>query len=109
MDRRRLRRKRARLPVQVEPGGITSFTGDLGSGGIFLYSSRIHKPGTRVRLVLRTSWGPIEADGVVRWAKRVPVPFMSHVRGGMGIEFTRLSPEFEIYLTEIEAPIRAAV
>lgn len=108
MDRRRIRRKRQRVTVQLEPGGITSMTGDLSAGGLFLYSVRVHRPGTRVRLVARLPNGVAEAEGVVRWAKRVPPNFLNHVKGGMGIQFTWLSPEFQAYFEESERRAVAA-
>jgi hypothetical protein len=93
----------------MEPGGITSITGDVGPGGVFLFSARVHKPGTRVRLVVRTPGGLADAHGIVRWARRVPGQLMAHARGGMGIEFTWISSNLRAYLTEIEAPVQLAV
>ena len=84
----------------MEPGRITSYTGDLSRGGVFVYSTRVHRPGTRVRVVLRTPNGPLPVTGVVRWAKRVPAHFLQHVRGGMGVEFTDLTPELQLYLEQ---------
>ena len=102
MDKRKIRRKRVRLAVHMEPGGVVTMTGDLCPGGVFLYSARVHKPGTAVRLVLRTPSGLVEAGGVVRWSKRVPAQFVGHVRGGMGIEFVWLSEDLRHYLAALE-------
>lgn len=110
MDRRRNRRKKHRLSVRLEPGSVSSVTGDLTPEGLFVYSARVHKPGTRVRVVLRLAAGAdAEAHGVVRWARRVPTQFLAHVRGGMGIEFTWISPELQAYLEAEGEVTRAAV
>ncbi|MHB8763816.1 MAG: PilZ domain-containing protein [Deferrisomatales bacterium] len=98
MERRRGRRKRVRIRVHLEPGGVTSMTGDVSPGGVFLYSARVHRPGSSVRLLLHLPDGREgEAEGVVAWARRVPPEFLSHVRGGMGVQFTWLSPELSAY------------
>ncbi len=109
MDRRRIKRKRQRIAVKMDPGGVTSVTADLSPGGLFLYSARVLRPGTAVRLVIRLPTGTAEAEGVVRWAKRVPPHLLSHVRGGMGIQFTWLSPELEEYLSGRAVEARSAV
>ena len=85
----------------MDPGGITSFSGDLSCSGMFVYYSRVHRPGTRVRVVLRTPGGPVTVSGVVRWAKRVPPQFLRQVRGGMGVEFTEFPPELLAYLDAV--------
>ncbi len=109
MERRGVRRKRLRVRVQVEPGAVATYTGDVTQGGVFVYSARVHEPGTKVRVVVRLPQGPAEAQGVVRWAKRVPTAFMAHVRGGMGIEFTWVSPGLREFLAGKADPARAAL
>ena len=101
MNRRKGRRRRTRVSLAMEPGGITSYTGDLSCTGVFVFSTRVHRPGTRVRVVLRTPTGPLPVPGVVRWAKRVPPQFLQQVRGGMGVEFTSFPPELLAYLNDV--------
>ena len=87
MEKRRLRRKRVRLRVNMEPGGVTSMTGDLTEGGLFMYSARVHKPGTRVHLVVRLP-GQLsaEASGVVTWSgKRYGYGKMVEINHGNGL------------------------
>ncbi len=98
MERRRSRRKRTRLSVRLDPGAVSSLTMDLTAGGLFVRTSRVYRPGTRLRLTLRLPEGEAEAEGVVRWAKRVPVQLMAHVKGGMGIQFTWTCPVLTAYL-----------
>ncbi|MDF1552669.1 MAG: PilZ domain-containing protein [Deferrisomatales bacterium] len=101
MNRRRGHRQRTRISIAMDPGGITSYSGDVSCTGVFVYSSRVHRPGTRVRVVLRTPGGPVTVPGVVRWAKRVPPQFLQQVRGGMGVEFTSMPPELFAYLNAV--------
>jgi hypothetical protein len=97
------------MRVSLEPGSVTSVTGDLSLGGIFVHSARVLKPGTQVRVVVQLPMGPARAEGVVRWAKRVPPQFLGHVRGGMGLEFTWCSPELEAFLNDGVEPAQEAV
>ena len=73
-------------------------TGDVSPEGAFVYSHRVLGPGSRVRVVVELPSGPAEAEGIVRWAKRVPASLGSLARGGMGIEFTRISEELRAHL-----------
>jgi hypothetical protein len=98
MNRRRGHRKRTRISIAMDPGSLTSYSGDLSCSGVFVYATRVHRPGTRVRVVLRTPAGPVAVPGVVRWAKRVPPQFLQQVRGGMGVEFTEFPPELLAFL-----------
>lgn len=70
----------------------------MSSGGAFIHSHRILKPGTAVRFEIELPAGTAEAEGVVRWAKRVPAHLSSLVRSGMGVEFTWVSEELRAYL-----------
>jgi hypothetical protein len=108
-ERRRAQRRRRRLRVSLEPGSVTSVTGDLSSGGIFVHSARILHPGTEVRVVVQLPQGLARAEGVVRWAKRVPTQLLGHVRGGIGIEFTWVSAELAAFLSDGDGRIQEAV
>ncbi len=107
MERRRGRRRRVRVRVRAEPGAVTTVSGDIGGGGIFVYSARVHEPGTPVRLSVHLPEGEAEALGVVRWAKRVPPALLAHTKGGMGIEFTWVSPALQEFLCPSQ-PVAAA-
>lgn len=109
MDRRDNRRHRVRLSLRMQPGDVASSTGDLSVSGVFVRSARVLAPGTVVRLVVNTPAGPAWAEGVVRWAKRVPPHLLAHVHGGMGVELTRVSPELRDYLGELTGVCLLAV
>jgi hypothetical protein len=100
MDQRDKRRKKIRLLVQAEPGSIRAFTADVSAGGLFLVSTKVLKPGTRIRLLVRGGEEIALGVGVVRWAKRVPPHLIRTTRGGMGIEFTWVSPELRKVLDD---------
>jgi len=104
MNRRRYQRKRFRVTVTVDPGGVTSSTADVSINGIFLRTARVLVPGTVVRLALRVPAGLAWAEGVVRWSKRVPPELLPHAKGGMGIQFTMCSAELTDYLNEMFGP-----
>ncbi len=108
MERRRARRRRVRLRVRVEPGSILSSTGDVGPGGVFIYAARLHRPGTRVHLTVHLPDGrTARAEGVVRWAKRVPPGLLAMARGGMGVALESMDPVLAQYLEELLEPRRA--
>lgn len=104
MNRRRYQRKRVRITVTVDPGGVTSSTGDVSAEGVFVRTGRVLAPGTVVRLVLEMPWGHAWAEGVVRWSKRVAPELLNYSKGGMGIEFTWCSPELTKHLQSISGP-----
>ncbi|PLX39922.1 MAG: hypothetical protein C0609_12800 [Deltaproteobacteria bacterium] len=102
MEKRGTNRKRLRLLVHAQPGDIRAYCGDISSTGLFLVSTKIHKPGTKIRLEISDKQGNISLGvGVVRWAKRVPSTLMRFSRGGMGVEFTWLSPEMKRMIEDI--------
>ncbi len=101
MEKRAKNRKKIRLSVQAEPGSIRAYTADVSPTGLFLVSAKVFKPGTRLRLIVRTDEGAALGVGVVRWAKRVPPSLLRTTRGGMGVEFTWVSPELRKVLNEM--------
>lgn len=101
MEKRDNKRKKLRLLVQADPGAFRAVTADISKTGMFLVSTKTFAPGTKVRLTIKTNDGVALGVGVVRWAKRVPQVLIRHARGGMGIEFTWVSPELQEVLDGI--------
>lgn len=90
-ERRREERVPGRRPVREDPGGTEALTSDVSRGGVFVLTSRVREPGTRVGLTFTSADREIRADGVVRWV-RARDPFrVEPVPIGMGIEF--VAPE----------------
>jgi c-di-GMP-binding flagellar brake protein YcgR len=101
LEKRDNKRKKLRLLVQADPGAFRAVTADISKTGMFLVSTKTFAPGTKVRLTIKTNDGVALGVGVVRWAKRVPQVLIRHARGGMGIEFTWVSPELQEVLDGI--------
>lgn len=97
MDLRRSTRERAHCLVLLEPGGLRATLENLSEGGLLLRAPRVRSPGSVVRLVLNTPVGPLGAEGVVRWLAAEEADG-TRSDAGMGIEFTRRSPELDAYL-----------
>lgn len=103
-EKRDTRRRKVRLIVQTDPGSFRAVTVDISMTGLFLLTSKPQTPGTKVRLTFNTPSGLALGAGVVRWSKRVPPALLQHSKGGMGIEFTWISEELQIYLESIVNP-----
>ncbi len=104
MEKRDNKRKRQRFLVRAEPGSVRAFTYDLSPTGLFLVSAKVFKPGTRVRLEVDDKSGELGMGvGVVRWAKSVPPSLIRYSRGGMGIEFTWISPELQKIIDKVRS------
>lgn len=95
MEKRDNTRKRIRITLQAEPGSIRAYTSDLSRNGLFMVTTKVLPPGTRVRIKVQTESGPALGIGTVRWAKRVPPLIIRDTKGGMGVEFTWMSPELK--------------
>lgn len=106
VDRRRTARLRKRLRVRLEPSGIRALTSDLSTGGLFIVCHRVLRPGTPVRVEIQFPDGTcVSTEGVVRRAKRLPGSVSSLVRGGMGIEFTKVPEKVREYLGQFDPPL----
>lgn len=89
--------------MSAEPGSIKAYTGDVSHGGLFIVTTKVLPPGTRVRLNVQSKEGPALGVGVVKWAKRVPTMIIRDAKGGMGIEFTWMSSELKKLIDEVLA------
>jgi uncharacterized protein (TIGR02266 family) len=91
---RRFRRRTLRLRAEVELEGATreEWATTLGAGGLFLETSNVLRPGTRLRLRFRLPGGQQlhELDGRVVWVTTASPSGGDHPApsAGMGIEFT---------------------
>ncbi len=95
-ENRRAERERVHCFVFLEPGGIRATVENLSAGGLFLHATRLRPPGSRVRLLISTTHGPLGAEGVVRWVQKAGDG--AGASSGMGIEFTQCSAELQRYL-----------
>jgi len=93
---RRPLRERLHCLVLLDPGGIRATLENISLGGLFLSTPRVRPPGSKVRVILNTPSGPLQAEGVVRWARGDTEAFPTPL--GMGIEFTHSPPDLLAYL-----------
>ncbi|HSH71054.1 MAG TPA: PilZ domain-containing protein [Deferrisomatales bacterium] len=95
-EEREDRRRQSRMTVEcfafLLPGGTRATLENLASGGVFLRTDQLQPPGTPLRMIVSATFGPAQAQGVVRWLRTTAGEM------GMGLEFTQLSPELLEYL-----------
>ncbi len=70
-----------------------ALTENIGTGGLFVATSRPGRVGDQISLIFRLPNGntPIFVDGEVRWVRTNPLPDARHGARGMGVRFTALS------------------
>ena len=86
------------------PPEHTSFVTDMSESGLCVKTNKVYKPGTRLHLVIDTRERNYEAEGVVMWARKVPVRLVQVLKNGMGIKFTRVSKELVgLYQEKVKA------
>jgi hypothetical protein len=91
-EKRIIKRHRKRLQIKfgVDTPTRVGFTEDFSDGGVFIKTTFIQPPNTLLQIELTTPRGEVvQAEGTVRWAKRVPPNLLRMVKGGMGVSFTR--------------------
>jgi len=84
-----------RVEVLAPSGAYTAYSKDISGHGLFLKTRRPYVPGTRLRLAIHLPRArqPVRLEAVVR---RVVEPAAgSHMLAGVGLQFTRLTPEVE--------------
>ncbi len=88
-----------RLPVVLESAGrrSTASSVNISLGGIFLEASHLLQPGTEMllELVLPAPGGPqpLVVRGKVAWLNRPEAKIKRDLPAGMGIQFTKMTPE----------------
>jgi len=92
-------RKRLALRFGVDEPVRMAFTEDISPEGLFIKTTNICPPGTKIKIVLTLSSDHIlHLEGLVMWAKKVP-PQMIHIakKCGMGIRITRFVNGADVY------------
>ena len=92
MENRQVLRSMKRLQVRfgIDQLEHMAFTENLSPGGFFIQTSKVLKPGTRLRCQLTTRAGDlILVEGQVRWAKRVHPQLARKIKAGMGVMIIR--------------------
>ena len=76
------------------PPENTAFTINLSKGGVCIKTTKVYAHNTRLFLSLGTKDRFCDAEGVVRWAKKVHPALIRSVHAGMGIMFTSVENDF---------------
>lgn len=101
-EKRNIKRHLRRLHVKfgVEAPSRLGFTGDVSVEGMFIKTTNVSQPGTKLRIELTLpDKTVVVADGIVMWAKKVP-PQVIHLvkKAGMGVRLLRFHSNQEAYL-----------
>ena len=82
-----------------------AFADNFTEDGLFLRTTTVLPPGTRLKLCLTTPVGDILAEGTVAWARRFPPQMLRLVKNaGMGIHITGFAngaEDFEKYCQQL--------
>ncbi|MCG3116746.1 MAG: PilZ domain-containing protein [Candidatus Manganitrophus sp. SA1] len=105
MEKRGKKRVLKRLSVRFgtqKPDHI-AFTHDLSSTGIFLKTTTVFPPNTRLQIELTLPDNKvIHVRGIVMWAKRIPPAFNRVIqKHGMGIHLLNISDEYKALIDRL--------
>jgi hypothetical protein len=92
-------KKRLSLRFGTDTPSRLAFTEDVSAHGLFIKTTNICPPGTRVQIELDLpDCEPVFLEGMVRWTKKVP-PQVIHLvkKSGMGIKIMRFIAGEERY------------
>lgn len=111
-DKRILIRLRRRLSLRfgVDKPVRMAFTEDVTDDGMFIKTTNLYRPGTRMVIELTLpDESKVNLVGVVRWSKKVP-PNLIHLvkKAGMGVEivsFVNGEESFRQFLHEAQAKV----
>lgn len=104
---RKLVRKNKRLKVRFGADAPTraAFTGNTSTGGVHIVTNMPERPGTKMQVsVILPDGQEVLADGIVCWAKKVPVRLMRATTfAGMGVKFTHFYSGQQAYKDFVES------
>lgn len=86
----------------LEKPDHVGFTVDVTSLGIFIKSSFVFTPGSRLKIELTLpDETVIQCSGVVVWAKRVPPALGRLVKHGMGIHLLQATEKYVAFVDKL--------
>jgi Tfp pilus assembly protein PilZ len=100
-EKRTQRRIRRRLSLRfgVDKPVRLAFTEDVTESGLFIKTTNLYRPGTRVFIeLILPDESRVRVTGSIRWTKKVP-PTMIHLvrKAGMGVKFLRFEEGEELF------------
>jgi hypothetical protein len=94
--------KRISLSFGVEKPQFRGMGIQISTRGLFISTnSSIFTQGSLLKIEIETPQGPLQADAVVRHAKKVSPHMVQVDRPGMGVEFIEPSEEFRNFLASL--------
>jgi len=100
VDKRRISRSKKRIPVRfgIDECRHMGYTEDLSSGGLFIQTASVLRPGAILKIQLTTQDGEVILfTGQVRWSKRVPAQLIRKIKAGMGVRIVNFQQGEEIF------------
>jgi hypothetical protein len=110
-EKRVIRRIRRRLSLRfgVDAPVRMAFTEDVTDHGIFIKTTNLYPPGTRITIeLILPGEKRVLLKGMIRWSKKVP-PTMIHLvkKAGIGVkilEFESGENDFRLFMEGAQAP-----
>ena len=110
-EKRTLKRIRRRLSLRfgVDKPVRLAFTEDVTEGGLFIKTTNLYPPGTRVYIEhILPDESRVKVTGCIRWTKKVP-PTMIHLvkKAGVGVKilgFESGENDFRAFMEGAQAP-----
>lgn len=100
-------RKRLRLRFGKETPSTLSYTEDVSLSGLFVKTPNVLQPRSRIVIELELSdGGTVAMEGIVMWAKRVPLSLIHRVnKSGMGVRIVRMAngEAYSQFIKELQA------
>jgi len=109
-EKRSLKRIRRRISLRfgVDAPVRMAFTEDVTDRGMFIKSTNLYPPGTRVVIeLIMPDESRVRISGSIRWTKKVP-PNMIHLvrKAGMGVKILRIESGEEDFRRFIEDALK---
>ncbi len=102
MEKRRAGRHKKRLNIKfgVQHPDLIGFLVDISATGLRIKTNHVFRPGTKLKMTIKDKDVNMHAEGLVTWARKVPLQMMNVTRCGMGVTFLRIDANLANYFTE---------
>lgn len=103
-DKRQHRRHRRRFSLRFDDGsgsegGRLAFTEDISRKGLFIKTTNVVRPGSKIQVTLTLPGGDVQLEGRVVWAKKVQPAFLQRInKAGMGLDIIRFVAGEDLYM-----------
>jgi len=105
MEKRRGKRYKRRMKIRfgLDEAKQLGFVEDISTTGLRIKTGTVYKPGLSIKMQIEDEKTGLmmEADGLVRWARKVPPSMMAKHRCGMGIAFMKIDASMHGFLMSL--------